>query len=208
MHTKNLQYGCGLSAPKDWINYDASPMIILQKIPIVGKKIQKIRKVKFPDNVKYGNIVKGFPKYINSCNAIFCSHVLEHLSYEEFKIAIRNSFQLLKDNGIFRIVIPDLERLCKNYLLDENNPDRSINFMKNSGLGVEKRRKFIDKVKGVFGNSQHLWLWDYKSIEKKLKETGFKNIRLCEYNDSEIKDFESVENIDRFKGSIAIEAKK
>jgi len=49
-----LQYGCGLTAPKDYINYDASPMVVLQKIPIIGLFVQKVRKLRFPENVKYG----------------------------------------------------------------------------------------------------------------------------------------------------------
>ncbi|WP_148257199.1 hypothetical protein [Treponema primitia] len=76
-----LQYGCGSSAPINWLNYDASPMIILQKIPGIGLMIQKIRNVSFDKNVKYGDIVKGIQKYNNSCDAVYCSHVLEHLTY-------------------------------------------------------------------------------------------------------------------------------
>src|SRR5262245_22988509 len=29
-----VQYGCGLSAPDDWLNFDASPTLWLQLIPV------------------------------------------------------------------------------------------------------------------------------------------------------------------------------
>ena len=31
-----VQYGCGLSAPKEWINFDVSPTLRIQKTPILG----------------------------------------------------------------------------------------------------------------------------------------------------------------------------
>ncbi len=36
MSTIYVQYGCGLSAPAGWNNYDASPTLRLQKLPVVG----------------------------------------------------------------------------------------------------------------------------------------------------------------------------
>ena len=38
---KYLQYGSGFNGPKEWINFDASPMIVLAKIPVLGKIIQQ-----------------------------------------------------------------------------------------------------------------------------------------------------------------------
>ena len=36
MKKKYVQYGCGLSAPNEWINFDVSPTLRIQKIPIIG----------------------------------------------------------------------------------------------------------------------------------------------------------------------------
>jgi hypothetical protein len=56
---KYLQYDCGLTGPVSWLNYDASPMIRLKKIPIIGKIIENKRGGGvFSENVLYGNIVK------------------------------------------------------------------------------------------------------------------------------------------------------
>jgi hypothetical protein len=32
-----VQYGCGWSAPKEWVNYDASPTLKWERIPILGR---------------------------------------------------------------------------------------------------------------------------------------------------------------------------
>jgi hypothetical protein len=82
---------------------------------------------------------------------------------------------------------------------------RSIIFMKQSGLGIENRRRFQDRLMLGF-RSKHYWLWDYESSEKVLQKTGFKNIRPCTYHDSQLSAFESVEDINRFQDALAIEA--
>jgi hypothetical protein len=97
-----LQYGCGpYDAPAEWVNFDASPMIPLQRIPIAGKILQQKRGISFKGNIRHGNIAKGLPEYEGVCDAVFCSHVVEHLSYEEFHIAHRNTFALPRGGGCF-----------------------------------------------------------------------------------------------------------
>lgn len=44
-----IQYGCGLSAPNDWINFDASPTLRIQKFPILGR-IVKSRPCRYNDS--------------------------------------------------------------------------------------------------------------------------------------------------------------
>src|SRR6478609_9406318 len=91
-----VQYGCGLSAPKEWKNFDGSPTLRIQKIPIIGSVLKSKLNVTFPSNVLYGDIVKGLPVNANSCDGIYCSHILEHLSLQDFRQALKNSFEILK----------------------------------------------------------------------------------------------------------------
>src|ERR1041384_622150 len=108
-----VQYGCGLSAPTGWTNYDCSPTLRLQKVPIVGRLIKK---TEFPRNVKYGDIVKGLPLSPQSCFGIYASHVLEHLALDDFRTALRNTYDLLAPDGVFRHVMPDLRKIASDYL--------------------------------------------------------------------------------------------
>src|SRR5580698_4553134 len=107
MQADHLQYGCGLSAPPDWMNYDASPSLRLQRLPVIGRA-PGLGAVRFPPQVRYGDIVKGIPVGDASCRAVYCSHVLEHLSLRDFRIALRNTHRLLTRGAIFRLVVPDL----------------------------------------------------------------------------------------------------
>ena len=66
----------------------------------------------FPSNVKYGDIIKGLPVEDNSCDGLYCSHTLEHLSLQDFRIALKNSYKILKKGGIFRVILPDIKHIA------------------------------------------------------------------------------------------------
>ncbi len=211
MEKNYVQYGCGLSAPEQWKNYDVSPTLRIQKLPVIGSLLRKQVNVVFPENVMYGDIVKGLPVMENSCDGIYCSHTLEHLSLNDFRSSLKNSYKILKKGGIFRCVLPDIEFLARSYIaeLDSGNRSASIRFMEYSLLGIKERPKgFNGLISSFFGNSHHLWMWDSKSLAVELANVGFVGIRNSKFNDSEDEMFKFVENEDRFLNAVAIECRK
>lgn len=92
-----VHYGCGLSAPKEWKNFDVSPTLRIQKTPIVGAILKGSLNTVFPSNVQYGDIVKGLPVPDNSCRGVYCSHTLEHISLYGFREALRNTHRILRE---------------------------------------------------------------------------------------------------------------
>lgn len=111
----SVQYGCGWCAPVGWQNFDASPTLRFERLPVVGYFYTK-NQSRFPENVEYGDIVKGLPIPDDSCERVYCSHVLEHLALEQFRIALKNTFRVLTNGGVFRFVLPDLEYFAKTYV--------------------------------------------------------------------------------------------
>lgn len=207
MNKVYVQFGCGWSAPPTWRNFDASPTLRFERIPVLGQFYTK-NATRFPANVEFGDIVKGLPFDSNSCDAIFASHVLEHLALDDFRIALRSSFDLLKPGGVFRLVVPDLRVLAKTYL-DSNEPMSAHEFMRKSYLGMESRpRGVFGLMKAWLGNNSHLWMWDFNSLQYELVNTGFIGIRLCAFGDSSDSLFKDVEDSDRFNNAVAVEAKK
>lgn len=205
-----VQYGCGLSAPEGWKNFDASPTLRLQKIPLIGMIAKN--KVNFPPAVKYGDIIKGLPGIAsNSCDGIYCSHVLEHLSLKDFRLALKNTYDLLKPGGIFRCVLPDLEWSIHQYL-EEKKTDAaqaSIHFMETTLLGVDERpRGLKENIINFYGNSNHLWMWDKDSLKQELINAGFSSVRPCKYADSSDSNFKNAEDESRFIAAIAFESIK
>ena len=134
-----VNYGCGMHAPLEWYNYDASPTVLFERLPLLGKVYTK-NKSRFPENVKHGNILKGLNLPPSSCKAIYCSHVLEHLTLEDFRIALKNTRDLLQPSGIFRFVLPDLRQLASDYLNDSSE-NAGTAFLKKTALGRGKKSK-------------------------------------------------------------------
>ena len=92
---KRLNIACGGRYHKDWINIDFNP---------VSKEVKKV------------NVLDGLPFEDNSIDVVYSSHFLEHLTQEQADFVLKESQRILKKDGIIRIVVPDLENICKEYL--------------------------------------------------------------------------------------------
>lgn len=202
-----IQYGCGWRAPEGWRNFDASPTLRFERIPLLGKLYTKNHE-RFPENVEYGDIVFGLPLPENSCQAIYCSHILEHLALDDFRMALKNTYRLLAPGGIFRFVLPDLEYLINEYR-DNSSHEAAIKFMSVTRLGKEQRNRGMKALLAEWlGNSQHYWMWDYKSIRCELEETGFTGIRRAAFGDSAKLVFQAVEDPQRWENCLGVECRK
>lgn len=211
-----VQYGAGYSAPAGWLNFDASPTLRIQKIPLVGARIARLKNPSpFPTDVIFGDIVRGLPVSEQSVSGLYASHVLEHLSLADCRIALKNSFKILKPGGIFRLIVPSLTERAAKYLrlVEEGNPEASHLFMHETYLGVSKSRQGLkDLILGAIGNADHLWMWDNYSMSAELSNAGFTSIRPAKFGDCEDLMFSRVECFDRFIDGgmveVAIEARR
>ena len=194
-----IQYGAGQSCPEGWVNFDVSPTLRIQKILILGRFLPK--KQQFPDKIHYGNILKGLPINPKSAAGVYASHVLEHLSLEDFYLALRNTAKILRPGGIFRCVLPDLATRAQHYIaaFENNEPDANIKFLKSCCLGKMSRpRNLMQLLREIIGNSSHLWMWDEPSLSRALQDAGYVEIRRCNFGDSEDPMFSRVEEFSRF----------
>jgi predicted SAM-dependent methyltransferase len=107
--TKFLNVACGKSFHKDWINIDFHS------------------ESKFVNQI---NIFDGIPLKRNSIDAIYCSHFLEHLNSSQTNFVLKEFLRVLKTCGILRIVVPDLENICQEYIkmlkLVRKDPDQHL----------------------------------------------------------------------------------
>ena len=202
------QFGCGLCAPPRWLNFDASPAMRLQRLPIVGNLMPSGQFGRYPENVQYGNIVDGLPIPDESIEFLYCSHVLEHISLSELRSALAHCYRHLQPGGIFRLVVPDLATMAKAYI-ESNTAESAHEFMRTTLLGKESRQRgLLSFIKDWLGNSEHLWMYDYNSLSTELSKAGFKNIRRAEFGDSGIEAFNDVENLERWQSELGIQCQK
>jgi predicted SAM-dependent methyltransferase len=201
----HVQYGCGFLAPLEWVNFDASPTLRIEKLPVIGSRISAGNTGRFPVNVLYGDIVKGLPVPPQSCRAVYCAHVLEHLALNDFRSALVNTRKILGATGIFRLVVPDLRAAALRYTNDRSD-EAAIRFMTETELGtVDRKRGVIGFLRRWLGNSQHLWMWDFQSMRRELENAGFHDIRAARWGDSEDPMFAVVEEKSRWEDAVGIQ---
>jgi len=90
-----INLGCGSRIHPDWRNLDVNPYV---------------------GGVESWKASEGIPAASQSVDVVYHSHLLEHLQQEEGEDLIQECFRVLKPGGILRIVVPDLERICRDYL--------------------------------------------------------------------------------------------
>lgn len=90
-----LNLGCGRQFHPAWVNVDLVP---------INQSVCKV------------DISRGLPFSDNRFDAIYHSHLLEHLDHNQGQMLIGECFRALKPGGILRIVVPDLEQIARLYL--------------------------------------------------------------------------------------------
>jgi SAM-dependent methyltransferase len=210
-HQGYAQFGCGLTAPATWTNFDASPTLRLQRIPLLGRLLTRGR-AHFPSNVRYGDIVRGLPVEPASCRAVYSSHVLEHLALEDCRAALRNIWTVLQPGGVFRFVIPDFDFEVRTYYLSDREPQPALALVRATGLGRETRPRGFRRLPAILAdavrNSRHLWAWDYRSMAVELEQAGFTGIRRAIMGDAADPQFRDVEEPGRWNDCLGIECRR
>jgi hypothetical protein len=202
-----VQYGCGWSSVDGWLNFDSSPTLRLERIPLIGRFVCKNAR-RFPHNVEFGDVVKGLPLNNDSVSYLYCSHVLEHLALDDFRVALKESFRILERGGVFRFVLPDFENAIAKYVANQD-PNAVSEFLEGTILGQKSRRRgLLGFVAEWVGGSSHRWMWDYKGMKQELEMAGFSEVRRATFGDSSYLVFGSIEDEGRWIGELGVECKK
>jgi hypothetical protein len=215
----HVHFGCGYCAPEGWLNFDCSPTLRIERMPVLGRLLGRLsgNAERFPRQVRVGDIRRGLPVPDGSVRAAYASHVLEHLSLEDCRAAIANTYRMLAPGGVFRLIVPDLLERARRYVAaaDARAADAAGTFMQSTYLGAERRpRTALGQLRGMVGNSAHLWMWDEHAMTAELARAGFVAIRRCALGDAEDRMFDRVEHPDRFHDpdfdipEVALEARK
>ena len=92
---KLVNLGCGHRFHPDWINIDLNAS---------------------SEHVLHQNLREGLTFETASVDVIYASHVLEHLSMTDGERLLKEIHRVLKEGGVLRIVVPDLEGIAKSYI--------------------------------------------------------------------------------------------
>jgi predicted SAM-dependent methyltransferase len=212
MDSHRLNIGCGDTPSSGWINIDNSISIRLANYPLITKlltflKLLNSNQKNYIDfcksnNIIWADVVQKIPFKDNSVEAIYTSHMLEHLDRDDARVFLLNAKKVLKPGGIFRISVPDFRMLIEGYM-DHNSVDK---FLEDSLLTITAPKTIIQKINLLTtGLRHHQWMYDSRSLISLLKDCGFINVIEVSHNTSNIFNQNGLNLEERSEESIYIE---
>lgn len=197
----HVQFGGLTDCPEGWLNFEPSLHLKASRVVVLGTVFARLSPFHFPREIRIGDIVKGLPLSAGEADVVFSSHVLEHLSYEDCRLALDNTFALLKPGGVFRFVVPDLKSRVKFYFEHADRLHGPANWLMQSTLvGRERRRQrgITGLLKHLFSTMDHQWMWDFETLKVEMERAHFIDVRRVTFGCSEDQMIGRVEKEVRF----------
>ena len=115
--------------------------------------------------VYYCDVRKGLPFLDGTFDAVFALHIIEHLTPDEGKSFATEIYRILKPGGQVRISTPDMENICREYILQLETclADPSPrNIMKYDWIMLELLDQWVrDKAGGLMSETVKNGYFDY-----------------------------------------------
>jgi hypothetical protein len=154
--------------------------------------------------------IKGYADKIhlkkNTCDVIFCSHVIEHIAHVKLEKVFLEFNRVLNKKGIVRILTPDLKKLAKAYV----NKDKFFFKKVENELGKLRTDlgwggKFMNfvvapgqdtivmdnKLENFLCGLSHQYLYDFEMIKIMLTNCGFSEIKQMKFCKSTLPELEN-----------------
>ena len=108
----------------------------------------------------------------NSVDLIYTSHFLEHLTYGEGEVFLKECFKAMKPGAIMRIAVPDVKKLARHYLDGELDYFDEVN--DTSAGSKAQAAKFWALIAGG-----HFAFYDDEALIQMLQGVGFGTKRMA-----------------------------
>ncbi len=199
---KRYHLGCGTIFLKNWINIG------------LWEHLEHGRLYANPNGTEGAVLLNydlrfGIPAAPESLDAVYHSHMLEHLSFEEGLSFLTQIYGVLKTGALHRILVPDLEAFAKAYtgtdtlLLDKY---RDAVLGDHSEIYQTKAAVFM----GMLHNHGHKCGYDWDTLRWALQRSGFQNVTRTLFQESRIPDIKEIEEYSPLRAleSLCVECSK
>nr|MDT0657252.1 methyltransferase domain-containing protein [Micromonospora sp. DSM 115978] len=197
-----LNLGCGLQAPPGWVNIDRSPSLSLDRVP--GAKFVLRRAgflsdghvVTWPKNILQVDVTKPLPYPTGTVAAIYSSHMLEHIYFDEALALLREGHRVLRPGGLIRLALPDARELARQLLdaPEDRAAAAGLEFTRKLYAGPLNRPTRRQRLVGRFGASAHRWQPSPALAMDMLRQAGFADPRQCEFQVGDLPGLREVEH--------------
>jgi len=196
-----LNLGCGPHTTDGWVNIDRSPNVLIDRIPCVKsllfrmKFLSKAHMESWSRDIVRLDVTKGLPYADCSVEAIYSSHMLEHLFFEEAQCLLRECHRVLARSGVLRLALPNTEQLARDLLSGVSREGRDPGMEFNEGLYAHpfQRPTRRELIVSMLGGNIHRWQPTPSLVEHLLRRAGFSDIRHCAFRQGSLPDLESIE---------------
>ena len=172
-----------------WCNTDITQHLWVGRIPglawllwkfslIPSERYEQHNKGVFRQ-LRYLDLTRPLPFADGSVEAIFSSHVFEHLFRGEVASLIAECFRVLKPGGIIRVVVPDLERVVA--LFDSENPRSFI------------REIYEISVRAQVKNAHHCGFTG-PLLSELFKKSGYSEVAVLDFGVGQCPDIVHLDN--------------
>jgi SAM-dependent methyltransferase len=212
-----LNLGCGTKTSPECLNIDFSITARLRTSPI-GRAAARLvlngerrdRYMAIQGQVLVHDLTKGIPADDNSVDAVYHSHVLEHLDRVDYDVVpgfLYEIYRVLKPGGVHRVVVPDMAQLCREYLehfdrcVSSQQIDAGhdkyigaiiVQMVRREAYGTSLQRPLRRRIENlVLGDARrrgetHQWMYDQVNLAAALTASGFRNPEVVDYCTSRI----------------------
>jgi len=185
-----INIGCGAAPTAGWINYDNSPAVWLANSRLFGARpaTWAMRRLGLLDagnldfaafcranGIRWADAVSRIPHATATVDAIYASHMIEHLDRREARLFLQECRRVLRPGGVLRLAVPDLSVTVRDYLYG-GNADK---FMEHLSLDLDKPQGLRGKVRRLFvGGRDHHWMYDGRSLCRLVASQGFDEVEV------------------------------
>jgi SAM-dependent methyltransferase len=237
-----INLGCGVKTGEPFVNIDWSIYILLSQnrwllplvAPVIGRdRVQRIKDMR--GKTIYHNLRKGIPFPNNSADAVYHSHVMEHIDRDAVLTFQKEIFRVLKPGGLQRLCLPNLEQLVSEYnkslATDDLTREASVRHdrliadileqsVRRASAGARQRSSFRRWLENLtLGDARargetHQWMWDRLNARAVLMDAGFTDIKVRSMEVSEIEGWQQTrmevysDGSEYHPGSLYLECRK
>ena len=144
------------------------------------------------------DLTKGVPLDDNTVDAVYSSHVFEHIPYKDLLNVIKEIRRILKPGGKLLVCVPNAGLYLRAYF----NNEMFINYDEMYIPAVVNTNSKIDQLNYIaYLNGDHTFMFDEENIINILK--------MCDFNSVDFRDFDDeIDHPDRDFESMYVQAYK
>jgi SAM-dependent methyltransferase len=208
-----VNIGCGLTPTPGWLNFDNSLSVraarfpalstLLRRIGILNASSAELAELGQTGSVRFANAAVRIPCAAASAEAVYSSHMIEHLDRTEARAFLAEVHRVLRPGGVVRIAAPDLSRLVGDYLATGD----ADGFVAGSHMGLDRPAGLRAWLKWTLvGPRHHLWMYDGASLTRLLHKAGFDDPAVAPPGSTRISEPGQLDLRERSSESVYVEA--